>query len=66
MSCVFLCLSASMCFSMEGYGKGSEDSPHQSPTQKEIGRRMEDRKRDGGRQEAASAEEERGRQSKTG
>lgn len=60
LGCVCACF-AYICVSMERYRKGSEDNPHQSPTQHENG------ERDGGwierwrsPQEAAFGEKERG------
>lgn len=55
-----LCLFAYIRVSMEGYRKGSVDNPHQSPTQKEMRRRMEDGKRDGGRHRKQHLEKSRG------
>lgn len=61
MACVCLSPFAYERASTEGYRKGSEDNPHQSPTQKEMG------EKDGGwkerwrsSQEAASGEEQQG------
>lgn len=42
MGCVWPCLFAYICFSMERYRKSSVDNSHQSPTQKEIERGIED------------------------